>query len=193
MSVVAVTSSDEDNAAAVFETLNDRGIGLSTPDLLRNFLLRRSPKQDQGRIVEAWQRVLSINEEASVDEYLRHYWVSQYGDVKTRKLYREIKDTIERQNTPSIELSINLAETASVYRNIANADAESSELARTLEAVRALGAKVLYPALLSGYAACDIDQEMAKLEVFAKALLTLYVRYNVIGGRETTILEKRSL
>src|SRR6266536_4997119 len=32
MSVVAVTSTDEDNAAAVFETLNDRGIGQSTPD-----------------------------------------------------------------------------------------------------------------------------------------------------------------
>lgn len=43
MSVVAVTSTDEDNAAAVFETLNDRGIGLSTPDLLRNLLLRRAP------------------------------------------------------------------------------------------------------------------------------------------------------
>jgi uncharacterized protein with ParB-like and HNH nuclease domain len=42
MSVVAVSSTDEDNAAAVFETLNDRGIGLSTPDLLRNLLLRRA-------------------------------------------------------------------------------------------------------------------------------------------------------
>ncbi len=35
-SVVAVFSQDEDNASAVFETLNDRGIGLSTADLVRN-------------------------------------------------------------------------------------------------------------------------------------------------------------
>jgi Protein of unknown function DUF262 len=42
MSVVAVSSTDEDNAAEVFETLNDRGIGLSTPDLLRNLVLRRA-------------------------------------------------------------------------------------------------------------------------------------------------------
>ena len=42
MSVVSVSSTDEDNAAAVFETLNDRRIGLSTPDLLRNLLLSRA-------------------------------------------------------------------------------------------------------------------------------------------------------
>src|SRR5205807_2772835 len=73
MSVVAVTSTDEDNAAAVFETLNDRGIGLSTPDLLRNLLLRRAPNDaTRERIVAAWQTVLAINEEASVEEFLRH-------------------------------------------------------------------------------------------------------------------------
>lgn len=39
MSAVVVSSSDEENASNVFETLNDRGINLSTVDLLRN--LRR--------------------------------------------------------------------------------------------------------------------------------------------------------
>jgi hypothetical protein len=42
MSVVTVVSDDEDHAASVFATLNDRGIGLSMPDLLRNLLLRRA-------------------------------------------------------------------------------------------------------------------------------------------------------
>ena len=45
MSVVAISSTDEDSAAEVFETLNDRGIGLSTPDLLRNLVIRRSPEK----------------------------------------------------------------------------------------------------------------------------------------------------
>ncbi len=68
MSVVSVTSTDEDNAAAVFETLNDRGIGLSTPDLLRNLLLRRAADEDaRTRIVAAWKTILDTEEEASVD------------------------------------------------------------------------------------------------------------------------------
>jgi hypothetical protein len=42
MTLIAITSSDEDSASEVFETLNDRGIGLSTPDLLRNLVMRRA-------------------------------------------------------------------------------------------------------------------------------------------------------
>jgi hypothetical protein len=47
MSAVVVSSSDEDNASNVFETLNDRGISLSTPDLLRNLVLRRAASDAQ--------------------------------------------------------------------------------------------------------------------------------------------------
>jgi Protein of unknown function DUF262/Protein of unknown function (DUF1524) len=191
MSVVAVTSTDEDNAAAVFETLNDRGIGLSTPDLLRNLLLRRAPDEDtRNRVVAAWEAVLEINEEANVDEFLRHYWVSHRGDVRARKLYREIKATIERENTASLQLSLDLAETAPIYREIVRARDEDPELRRHLEAIRSLAAKALYPVLLAGYAAAGDDEEgKRKLRALASALVTMFVRYNVIGGRETTVME----
>jgi hypothetical protein len=190
MSVVAVSSTDEDNAAAVFETLNDRGIGLSTPDLLRNLLLRRAPDEDtRKRIVAAWQTVLAINEEASVDEFIRHYWVSHRGDVKARKLYREIKDKIINENIESLALSLDLAETAPIYRDIVRARDDDPELQRLLEGIRALGAKALYPALLSGYAVAEGDDGKGKLRNLARALTTMFVRYNVIAGRETTVME----
>jgi hypothetical protein len=191
MSVVAVSSTDEDNAAAVFETLNDRGIGLSTPDLLRNLLLRRAPNDAaRDRIVSAWQTVLATNDEASVEEFLRHYWVSHRGDVKARKLYREIKDTVISENIDSLTMSLDLAETAPVYRDIVRAREDDAELRRLLQGIHALGAKALYPALLSGYAATDSADGKEKLQLLASALTAMFVRYNVIGGRETTVMEK---
>lgn len=191
MSVVAVSSTDEDNAAEVFETLNDRGIGLSTADLLRNLVLRRAPTDvTRDSIVAAWQTVLAINEEASVDDFLRHYWVSRRGDVKARKLYREIKSTLIDEKIESLALSRDLAETAPVYRDIVRAREEDPELRRQLEAIRDLGAKALYPALLSGYAVAEGDAGKQKLRLLANALTTMFVRYNVIGGRETTAMEK---
>jgi hypothetical protein len=190
MSVVAVSSTDEDNAAAVFETLNDRGIGLSTPDLLRNLVLRRAPNDStRDRIVAAWQTVLAINEEASVEEYLRHYWVSHRGDVKARKLYREIKDTILVEDIDSLSMSLDLAESAPVYRDIVRAREDDPELRRLLEGIRSLGAKSLYPALLAGYAVAGDDDGKQKLRKLAAALTAMFVRYNVIGGRETTVME----
>lgn len=192
MSVVAVSSTDEDNAAAVFETLNDRGIGLSTPDLLRNLLLRRAEHPaSRDRVVEAWLDILEIHEEASVDEFLRHYWISHRGDVKARGLYREIKSTVLEEELDSEELSVDLAGTASVYRDIRSARAASYLLTRSLQGMRDLGSKVLYPAMLSGYAAVEGDESSIVLESFAETLVALYVRYNVIGGRETTILESK--
>ena len=191
MSVVSVASSDEDNAATVFETLNDRGINLSTPDLLRNLLIRRAALPNlRSQVVDAWEQVLEIYGEVRVDEYLRHYWVSRRGDVKARRLYREIKQTIVDENLDSVSLSRNLAETAAVYRDLVNAEVDNPQLKRELEAVRALGARVLYPALLSGQAAVEGDLAAAEFCSFASALVSLYVRYNVAAGRETTILEK---
>jgi hypothetical protein len=189
MSVVAVTSTDEDNAAAVFETLNDRGIGLSTPDLLRNLLLRRAPDKDaRERIVAAWKIVLDIDDEVSVEEFLRHYWVSHRGDVKARKLYREIKSKVVEEEIESLAFSLDLAENAPLYADIVRAREEDTELRELLEGIRVLGARSLYPALLSGYAAIG-DGDKAPLRGLAHALTALFVRYNVIGNRETTVME----
>ena len=192
MSVVAVTSTDEDNAAAVFETLNDRGIGLSTPDLLRNLLLRRaSDSETRKRVVSAWETVLAINEDkVGVEEFLRHYWVSHRGDVKARKLYREIRDTIVAENLDSLRFSLDLAEAAPVYADIVVAREQDTDLRQLLEGIGMLGARALYPVLLSGYAVAEDDEDrLAKLKQLAHALTALFVRYNVIAGRETTVME----
>ena len=92
MSVVAIFSDDEDNAATVFETLNDRGIGLSTPDLVRNLILRRAVPTARDEIIDLWKDILEVEGDAPLKTFLRHYWISHYGDVKTQALYREIKE-----------------------------------------------------------------------------------------------------
>jgi hypothetical protein len=188
MSLVVVTSSDEDNAASVFETLNDRGIGLSTPDLLRNLLLRRAPDEPAREgIVNAWQAILSIEDDVSVDQLLRHYWISLHGDVKARALYREMKRTISAESIDSLNFSQDLAKTAYLYRDLVLARVDHPELKDSLDAIRSLKATVLYPALVSAQSVSeDSPDDVAAL---AKILLSLFVRYNVIGGRETTVLE----
>lgn len=190
MSLVVVTSLDEDNAASVFETLNDRGIGLSTPDLLRNFLLRKGGNATaRERMVDAWQKVLTIEEEnLKTDQFLRHYWVSVYGDVKARALYRQMKATLESETDfDPVAFTDSLAEAAQVYRELAKASVIDPALKDQLESIATLNATVLYPALLAAWSATDGDQ--TAVAHLAKELVVLFVRYNVIGGRESTTLE----
>lgn len=192
MSLVVVSSTDEDNAASVFETLNDRGIGLSTPDLLRNHLLRRASGEDaRDRIVTAWRAVLGVSEEASVDDFIRHYWISNRGDVKARKLYREIKDTLTEEETDPVEFSLAVAEEAPTYQDVARARDADPDTQRLLEGVRLLGAKMLFPAILSGYSALAEDGTKEPLRHLIAALTTLFVRHSVIGGRDSSPLESK--
>lgn len=188
MSVVAVTSSDQDNASAVFETLNDRGIGLSTPDLLRNLLIRRAGDDEKRhRIVNAWEAILAAEDEASSEDFIRHYWVSRRGDVKGRKLYREIKDTVEAEELDALELSTALSDTADIYRDIVAARDSDDETRRLLDGVRLLGAKVLYPAILSAFQHTEDDHK--ELQALLRALTTVFVRSAVLGGRQAGTIE----
>jgi uncharacterized protein with ParB-like and HNH nuclease domain len=184
MSVVAILSEDEDNAASVFETLNDRGIGLSAPDLLRNLLLRRAPEAERQEIIEIWGEILSMEGEPNLKTFLRHYWVSRYGDVKTQSLYREIKTRITTERVSSLDLSRSLQSAATIYESLLLARDDNPEIAGLLADVNALGASVLYPALLAAY---QVDQN--QVVPILRALIVAYVRHTLIGKKENSRLE----
>lgn len=184
LSVVSVETGDEDSASTVFETLNDRGIGLSTTDLLRTLLLRRGREEDRDEIDTCWETVLQL--EGRVDEFLRHYWLSIHGDVKTRKLYREIKETVEGGSVDSLEFSRSLQASANIYRELINGRHDDPDVADLLESINQLGAKSLLPALLS---AESVDGSEEAKKRFIKGLLVTFVRHNVIGGLQGTRFE----
>ncbi|RYY22378.1 MAG: DUF262 domain-containing protein [Sphingomonadales bacterium] len=187
--VIAAYSSNEDNAAEVFETLNDRGIGLSTPDLLRNLVIRRAAENEQEQIVERWESVISFQTDTEIKAFLRHYWISKHGDVKSQSLYREVKSTIEAQGISSIALSTELGDAAKLYRNLRSAEYDNEEIAEKLTDIRGLGAgaSILYPAMLSIFETLGDEQILVGLT----ALLNLYVRDGIIGGIENSVLENK--
>ncbi len=96
LTAVVVVGEEEDDATEVFETLNERGIGLSTIDLLRNFLLGQAASEGERQlIIDWWKEVFTVSDNpARVQAFLRHYWISRQGDVKARGLYKEIKRSL---------------------------------------------------------------------------------------------------
>lgn len=184
VSVVAITSRDEDSAASVFETLNDRGIGLSTPDLTRSLVLRRAKPEDRDAIVELWRDVLTVD----VDSFLRHYWQSYNGDVKTRSLYHEIKKQLTATKRDSLDFSRDLQRLAKVYRDLSEGESPDDRVAALLDGLGLLNAKSLLPALLAGNDAFqDVGDRLRLLE----RLISLYVRHNAIGNLDNSRLETK--
>ncbi len=179
-------SSDEDNASSVFETLNDRGISLSTPDLLRNLVLRRAASDAQREeIIDAWRTVFEIEEDVKIEDFLRHYWISRNGDIKSRKLYHEMKGVIIEKDIASLPFSQDLQSSSITYRQIVSATDDDPQIREQLLAIKMLGAKALLPAVLSAYA---FGETAARMD-FLRELVSVYVRYAVVSGLELSRLE----
>lgn len=185
LTVISVVSEDEDTAADVFETLNDRGIGLSTPDLLRNLIIRRAPKSSQDTIVDLWKNVVDFENDATIKDFLRHFWISRFGDVKSQSLYREIKKKVAEDDIPSVEFSEGLSESALVYQDILDKRNEDDEVQRILETTKDLKGKLLFPVYMSILECVEGD----KIRDLMRLCFCLYVRHSVICGRENSKLE----
>jgi hypothetical protein len=187
--MIAAFSTNEDSAAEVFETLNDRGIGLSTPDLLRNLVIRRAVANQRDEIVRRWESVVSFQTDTEIKAFLRHFWISKHGDVKSQSLYREVKSKIEEDDISSIDLSTELSDTAKLYRRLKNADDDNEVVSDQLDVIQTLGtgASILYPAMLSIFQSL----EPAEIPVALTALVNLFVRDGVIGAVENSVLENK--
>lgn len=187
ISVVAVISDDEDNASNVFETLNDRGIGLSTPDLLRNLILRRANTAHLDEILALWGEVLEIEGGPKIKDFFRHFWLSYEGDVKARSLYREVKAKITERGTDSLEFSRSLCNSSRTYQDILSANYEGNDrIVGLLEGINALGAKVLYPPILS---LLETTDDNGIIKSYLWAFIVTYVRHTLICKKENSQIE----
>lgn len=187
MSMVAVISTDEDNASAVFETLNDRGIGLSTTDLLRNLILRRTEAAHLEETMDLWGEILEIESDVKLQDFFRHFWISREGDVKARSLYREVRSNIVERNTNSLDFSRQLRDSASVYQEILGANYGADEtICGLLSDIGDLGAKVLYPPTLS---LLESKTDPTIIKSFLKRFISSYVRHSLICKRENSLFE----
>lgn len=96
--VIRILLENEDDAYAVFETVNARGADLTVADLLKNHIFKNLKDRDSNTegAINKWSQLCSNIEETNVEltRFIRQYWLSKYGYVGEKELYREIKKNI---------------------------------------------------------------------------------------------------
>ena len=95
-----ITVNDEMNAFRVFETLNARGVQLSSSDLLKNYLfsLVDTNVQHPGRLdtLEDKWSILTKNIRAEkLPDFVRYYWNSKNKTVRANDLFKAIRNDIK--------------------------------------------------------------------------------------------------
>lgn len=186
--VMACIAVDSDvNAFQIFETLNDRGLRLSPPDLLLNYLMRVAPDGDRKQIRKSWDSMVTAMGRRDIARFLRHLWVSRYGDLKNIGLFPALRSRIEEKKLNSLEFVLDCGTEGSNYVSLITYSEEhlggAAQVVRSL--VHGLGAQSALPMLLSCYTTFDREE----FEKVVRWLIVFVTRWSVFLGLDSASLE----
>lgn len=186
--LIVITVDSEEDAYNIFETLNDRGLRLSVPDLLINLLLRRCDTDAaRSTVREKWNSLLQRMGKRDVARFLRHYWLSLYGDVKTHGLYAEIRDHLQKKGLASLHFVESCYEECDKYISLIEFTAPVSKKVKNyLEGlIKHLDVQNALPLVLAGFV-CLSSSDFEKL---LKRIVSVYIRHTLISNQNPTDLE----
>lgn len=183
------------DAYQIFETLNDRGLRLSVPDLLVSYLMDFAGTDSaRDRTRDLWNDMMEEMGTRDIGKFLRHMWVSRFGDVKD-DLFSEIKEHIEKKTLTAVDFALSCSEECKNYVRLldANKDVIGVAASPVRALVRDLDVQSSLPLLLSCCSIFSEDQESAErnkqLNKVARLLLVFVMRYQVVANLNSAGLE----
>ena len=126
-----ITVNDELNAYKVFETLNARGVKLSSTDLLKNYLFavvhnHGSDEREMTELDNRWEKLVGLIGGDSLPDFLRAYWNSQNKFVRHSELFKRIRESISSKGEV-FSLMRNLESSAHIFAALPNSEGFSME------------------------------------------------------------------
>lgn len=179
-----ITVADELNAYKVFETLNARGVRLSSTDLLKNYLFSVLDKSAEStyeleKLEERWESIVSRLQSENFPDFLKVHWNSRYKFVRHQDLFKTIRGVI-KDRKGVFSLLRGMEEDLDNYLALASPELsdwehEDKKLASILKMLR-----VRQPFSLLLVAKRTFDNK-SFTQLF-NAIVVISLRYNTIGA-----------
>lgn len=180
---------DDLNAYKVFETLNARGVQLSTPDLLKNYLFSIVTKDDQigedelNDLDEQWSEMIVQLGESNVSDYIRYHYNSQRKMVTKNNLFSSMRKILTKPEEAYQYLK-SLIDYSPIYASLINPndawwgdqDEKYRNVLHYLNGIRLFNIKQPLTIFLAAFGNFS-PEEFVKL---VRYLYVLSIRYNVI-------------
>jgi len=187
-----INVNDELNAYKVFETLNARGVKLSSTDLLKNYLYSvvfndGSDDHEMNELDNQWERLVGLIGSGSLPDFLRAYWNSQNRFVLHSELFKRIRENIKNKGEV-FQLMRDIDRNAHVFAALPNSEDNlwDTEQRKYIKNLRMFNVRQLYPLLLAGYQKLSAED----FTFLLRSCCTISYRYNVIGNLATNEQER---
>ena len=121
---ILITVEDELGAYTVFETLNARGLELTTADLLKNYLFSRvRVPTDLDALQRRWHALIATVTPERFSEFLRYHLLCEQPRIRKERLFKLIRDRIDTPHQV-FDLLEALERRAELYAALADASHE---------------------------------------------------------------------
>lgn len=188
----SITVGDDLNAYKVFETLNARGVKLSTGDLLKNYLFAEVARYSEHDLDEAermWQNINDALQKVDLPAFIRHYWNSSHPLQTKTTLFKAIKTEV-KGNQAVFDLLDSLQSLAPVYAELNNAASElwKSDQSTHIEELDLFGSTQCYTLLMAAYKYIKPTQPEEFTKIVRDLAVTIF-RYTTISQFNPNIIE----
>lgn len=186
--------SNEMNAFKVFETLNARGVQLSSADLLKNYLFslvdNTSDHPDRiNSLEEKWSSLTKNIQAEKLPDFIRYYWNSKNKTVRSNDLFKAIRGNV-KTGADVFNVINEMLGYSDIYMALKNPNDElwqgDRSLMENIELLNVFNLKQPYSLLMTAFKVLDPDS-------FARLLndvITVGFRYSVICGRNPNDIER---
>lgn len=185
------------NAYRVFETLNARGVQLSVPDLLKNYLFSLIDKRknidalELQRLEDQWNFIVKQLGTIDFTKFVTAHWNSYHPTSSRGQLFKRIKGEIGDREDAFTYLK-NMQNSVGIYAALHNADdefwlvEEYKSARKSIRLLNLFNIKQPFSMLITAHKKLTAD----KFCRLIKSIETVSVRYNIIGSRQANIQDK---
>ena len=193
---------DTAKAYTIFETLNARGVRLSTPDLVKNYIFQTIDKKGElhdekiKNLEDDWSCVTDQLGRYKFSHFIRIDWNSRNDFSRENELFKNIQRKIHSPETAKKYLN-RLKKNSEIYaalqdendgfwREYKDGSYNKPELISGLKTLHLFQIKQPQSALLAGFYTLNPE----KFVKFLNYIEALSVRYNIICGKSTADQER---
>ncbi|MBT0725447.1 DUF262 domain-containing protein [Rosenbergiella sp. S61] len=186
LNFTTITVNNDINAFKVFETLNARGVKLSSADLLKNYIFSLLTNESThnnalSHLESRWERIVSSIGDDDLTEIVRIYWNSKNKLVRKKELFKTIKNSVLSKES-AFNFLTGLDEAIDIYLSLIdtrNKDWNNDEQKYLTNLFEVFNVKQPMSMLISVYKAF-YKKEHNEFVKILKYVSVITFRYNVI-------------
>ena len=187
---ILITVDDELNAYTLFETLNARGLELTTTDLLKNYFFSKvRAGTDVDALKRRWRALIATVAQERFPDFLRYHLLCEQPKIRRQRLFKLVRDRV-RTAGQTFEFVAALENRAELFAALVDVNhgywSDRPGARQFVRELNLFGARQMTPVFFAAWGAFS-DDDFVRLLKLASVIA---FRYSVVSSLNPNLLER---